>query len=315
MERRRVGKVGHQLAGTLAAVLCLLPINVLAQPTQVYAQPNQVTVVYTSEAGPYAEAVEGLRAAAGNIPLIMVDLKSPNCQAQLATSLLKTSSRLVITIGGDALEAVAARNLDVPLIATMIMRSEQARAPHLAAAIHLDIPLAGILAELKNNFPQKTRLAIIRNPALPGQFDNAVLARARQQGFTIRVADCNNPEELLRVLRSLKGQVDFVLCLPDSRLYNGTTVKPLILASLESHLLIVGFSQSFVRAGAAVGVYPDFRDIGAQTAEIAQKHLTGLPISLEEAPRKVVVAVNQRVIRLLGVDYEPRHGVEVVTLR
>jgi len=129
------------------------------------------------------------------------------------------------------------------------------------------------------------------------------------------MADCANPEELLRILRSFKGQVDLVLCLPDSSLYNGTTVKPLILTSLESRLLVVGFSESFVRAGAAIGVYPDFRDIGVQTGEIVRKQLAGQAVAAEDGPRKLVVAVNQRVIRLLGVEYEPRPGSEVVTLR
>ncbi len=303
-----MGMAGHRWRRTLAAALCLLPISL-------FAQPEQVTVVYTSEAGPYNEAVEGLRATVGNIPLMMVDLQQPASKAQLANSLLRSSSRLIITIGGDALDAVTARNVEVPLVATMIMRSEQARGPRLAAAIHLDIPLADILGELKNVFPQKMRIAIIRNPALAGQIDGNVLARARLQGFTIQVADCNNPEELLRVIHAFKGQVDFVLCLPDSSLYNGTTVKPLILASLESHLLIVGFSQSFVRAGAAVGVYPDFRDIGVQTGETARKQLSGQTVAAEEGPRKVVVAVNQRVIRLLGIEYEPRRGAAVVIVR
>jgi ABC-type uncharacterized transport system substrate-binding protein len=158
-------------------------------------------------------------------------------------------------------------------------------------------------------------VAVIRNPALPDHIDNGGLARARLLGFTIQMADCRNPEELLRVLRSLKGQVDFVLCRPDSTLYNGTTVKPLILASLESHLLVVGFSQSFVRAGAAIGVYPDFRDVGAQTGAIAQRHLAGQTVAAEEGPRKLVVAVNQRVIHLLGIEYEPQRDRDVVTLR
>jgi putative tryptophan/tyrosine transport system substrate-binding protein len=305
-----MGKLTHTLTLALAISSGWLPIPL-------FSQPGHVTVVYTSEAGPYTEALDGLRSTifAGASQLTTVDLHSPKGPAELATSLQPGSSHLIISIGGDALAAVIEHKTDVPLVATMIMRSEQPGAPRLASAIHLDIPVADILAELKNMFPQKTRIAVIRNPAVAGQFDNSALARARQQGFTVQVADCRNPEELLRAVRSFKGQVDFVVCLPDSILYNGTTVKPLILASLECHLLIVGFSQSFVRAGAAIGVYPDFRDVGAQTGEIAQRQLAGQIVAAEEGPRKLVVAVNQRVIRLLGVEYEPRRGKEVVTLR
>ena len=303
-----MGRRAARLTRRLVVLLGCLPISA-------FAQADSVTVVYTSEAGPYTEALEGLRATLRDSPLTIVDLESPDSPARLASSLQRGSSRLVITIGGNALETVTTHKVDVPVLATMIMRFEQARGQRLSAAVRLDIPITDILAELRTMFPRKTRVAVIRNSALAGQIDSAALARARQQGFTVQVADCHVPEELLRVVRSLKGQVDFVLCLPDSTLYNGTTVKPLILASLESHLLVVGFSQSFVRAGAAVGVYPDFRDVGVQTAEIAQRQLAGQTIAVEEGPRKVVVAVNQRVMRLLGFDYAPRRSGEVLTLR
>jgi putative tryptophan/tyrosine transport system substrate-binding protein len=244
-----------------------------------------------------------------------VDLRSPNAEAELARFPGSESNPLFITVGREALERLSGRKAAVPLLATMIMHAELDRFGKVAAAVHLDIPVSEVLAELKPMFPRKTRVAIIRNPAQPGQVESAVVAHGRQQGFTVRVVDAANPEELLRAVRSLNGQVDFIVCLPDSDLYNSATVKPLILASLESRLLIVGFSASFVRAGAGVGVYPDFRDIGAQAGEIAVKKLAGQAVPADQGPRKVVVAVNQRVIRLLGLEYQPRRDGELVIFR
>lgn len=279
------------------------------------AQPEGVTIVYTSEAAPYVEALDGMRASLQNAPLVTVDLHSPASGQALARLLGTGPSHLVITVGREALEQVSARKTPALLVATMIMRDELDRVRNVSAAVHLDVPVADILGELKAMFPGKTRVAIIRNPAQPGQVNNSVVARGRQQGFSVRVVNARNPEELIRVVQGLNGQVDFVVCLPDSNLYNGTTVKPLILASLESQLLIVGFSASFVRAGAGVGVYPDFRDIGAQAGEVAQKELAGQSVASDQGPRKVVVGVNQRVIHLLGLEYLPRRTGETVTFK
>ena len=277
------------------------------------AEPGRITVVYSSDAQPYVEALDGLRASWVNSALATVDLQSSNGQTQLANSVEGGSNRLIVTIGRDALEAVAARKGDTPLIATMIMHSELAGKPGVTAAVRLDIPLSGILGELKTMFPRKNRVTVLRNPALPGQVETTAVARARQQGFALQVIDVAGPEESLRVLRALKGRADFVVCLPDSTLYNSATVKPLILASLENQLPMVGFSQSFVRAGAAIGVYPDFRDIGSQTAEIAQKQLAGQSAAPVDGPRKLVVGVNPRVMRLLGLEYH--EGGDVITVR
>ena len=289
-------------------ILCLFLSYAARSP----ADAGKVTVVYTSDAQPYMEALDGLRAELGGAP-VMVDLHAANGRAQLASSVDGSQSRVVVAIGRDALEATQERKGEAPVVATMIMHSELSGRQSVAGGVRLDIPLSAILGEVKTVFPQKNRVAVLRDAGAPGQVDAAALARARQLGFTVQVIDLTKPEELLPILRSLKGRADFVVCLPDSTLYNSATVKPLILAALESHLPIVGFSQNFVRAGAALGVYPDFRDVGAQTAEIAQKQLAGQAAGPVEGPRKLVVGVNQRVMRLLGLEF--REGGSVVTIR
>jgi ABC-type uncharacterized transport system substrate-binding protein len=96
-----------------------------------------------------------------------------------------------------------------------------------------------------------------------------------------------------------------VICLPDAALYNGATARPLIMASLEHRLPVVGFSPAFLRAGAAVAIYPDYRAIGLQTAELVRRCLESGECASTETPRKTVVAVNTRVLRMLGI--EPAH--------
>jgi ABC-type uncharacterized transport system substrate-binding protein len=128
-------------------------------------------------------------------------------------------------------------------------------------------------------------------------------AAARKEGYTAVVVDCDAPADLLKSIEALKGRVDFVLCFPDAELFNAVTIKPLILASLQDRLPVIGFSPAFVRAGAAAGIYPDYQDIGRQTAEMALRVMRGEDRTSGEGPRKVRAAVNQRVARLLGVEF------------
>ncbi|PYT20684.1 MAG: hypothetical protein DMG58_33540, partial [Acidobacteria bacterium] len=144
-----------------------------------------------------------------------------------------------------------------------------------------------------------------RNPALGGLNSAPLPTRSQLQGFTVRVVECSGADQLLAALDSLKGQVDFVWCLPDGTLYNSATIKPLILASIEHRLPLIGFSENSTRAGAAVGIYPDFRDIGQQTGEVARQVLDGQPLHAPQGPRRLRVAVNQSVLRLLGLRYAP----------
>ncbi len=175
----------------------------------------------------------------------------------------------------------------------------------------LDVPFPAVLDRLRRSFPDRTRLGIIYNPRRRGEERAILAAQARAAGFTPALADASGPAELLKAFRSLIGSADMVLCFPDSSLYNSATIKPFILASLENRLPIVGFSANFVRAGAAFGVYPDFRAVGRQAAEAALRWAPAVDRAPEENPRELVAAVNQRVLHLLGIQLRAGSGLAV----
>jgi ABC-type uncharacterized transport system substrate-binding protein len=283
--------------------------------------PAPVAVAYLSGVEAYGQALEGVRsglAAQFPNPLLM-DLKTPEGAAALTAALRPGGARVVITIGSQALDEALSRKSDAAIVPTMILRSDWLRSAQPAATtirggVYLDAPVSGVLTALTAVFPDKRRFANIWNPLRDGP-DTPQQWRTKPQGVTIHTAECSRAEDVVKTFLALKAKVDIVILLPDSSLYNNTTVKPLIVASLESRLPVVGFSSTFVRAGAAVGVYPDFRDIGVQTAELVQRLVASRTPVSAESPRKLQVAVNQRSMRLLGTDYKEAQDSPVVVFR
>jgi putative ABC transport system substrate-binding protein len=274
------------------------------------ASPPPVLVAHDSSVEAFGEALEGLKAVLGPAGIQILDLRTPGAETELAGVLSRHEVRMVIAIGSEALAAVRAHNAGIPVIASMVMHPVDPDS--LRGQVDLALPVGTLLAEVKLLLPQRRRVGIIRSRAHASQTAAAVEAAARQHGYTAVVVDCDGPADLLQALAALKGRVDLVLCPPDPDLYNSVTIKPLILASLEHRLPIVGFSAAFVRAGAVVGVYPDYREIGRQTGELAWRILRGEDGNHEEGPRKVNAAINQRVAHLLGVDFQANAGVEVL---
>ena len=282
---------------------------------------GRVVVVTTSGVPAYAEAVEGM-GAVKTYASILIDLHSPDHDAVLQQIRNRTDA-VIIAVGADALQAVAVLKPASPVVSTMMLHENEAPPPgsrsapfRPAASVHLDLSMPALLAEIGSMFPGKYRLGVIRNPARASDFEALAAAKTNQAGFAVRGVDCSQPEELLPALLSLKGRVDYVLVFPDSALYNSATVKPLLLASIENRLPIIGFSASFVRSGAAIGLYPDFRDIGRQTVDLAQNVLSKrLNHPVDEGPRKWMIAVNQRALRLLGLEHGPPLKAELVLLR
>ena len=282
---------------------------------------GRVFIVTTSGVPAYSEAVDGMGGARTDATTLL-DLHSPDHDAALQQIRNRTDA-VIIAVGADALQAVALIKPAAPVVSTMMLHENETppsgsrSSPFRpAASVHLDLSMPALLAEMGSMFPGKNRLGVIRNPARVSDSEALAAAKTNQLGFIVRGVDCSQPEDLLPALLSLKGKVDFVLVFPDSALYNSSTVKPLLLASIENRLPVIGFSASFVRSGAAIGLYPDFRDIGRQTAELAQSLLSKrLNHAADEGPRKWMIAVNQRTLRLLGLEHRPPLKAELALLR
>ena len=275
------------------------------------APPGPTVVIVTSSAvEAFGEAVRGIQRGLGPaVKAVILDLAAK--PQYPANQLSGKDVRLLISVGNNAFES-AAQFGSAPILATMLLRADLAgnRLRPQSGALALDVPLGDILARMESVLPGKTRAALIRNPDANNVPASTLAAQAKAAGMTLKVLDCPRPEKLLQLFLSLRGQVDFVVCPPDGTLYNSTTVRPLILASLENRLPVIGFSESFVRSGAVAAVYPDYFDVGAQAGELARDYLAGTSLPANEKPRKLKVAANPRVARLLGLRIPGRNDSE-----
>jgi putative ABC transport system substrate-binding protein len=289
--------------------------------TRLPAASDLVVVVTSSGVPAYEEVLDGLRQGVSQPGVYVVDLKQKEAGQILTETLRLKTVRIVITIGGEATESVLVQQRGTPVIATVIapylLPKDTIARSRPVSIIPVQVPLATLLESLKQVFPAKSRLGVIRNADLPDAGPDSLKSTAEAAGFSVRIVDCAGPGQLLQVFQSLKEQVDTVLCFPDATLYNSATIKPLVLASLRYRLPLVGFSENFVRAGAALGVYPDFHEVGARSAELIQKVLSGHAVARIEYPRKFRIAVNQNITRLLGFGYSrpPGAGEDFAVIR
>jgi len=267
-----------------------IPVLLAGMGLSLPAAGDRIVVICNCSVEAYGEAVQGIRAGLGREPEVV----EPAALAR------RTDAGMYIAVGREALRAAVAARMQAPVVATMLLKEDAAaEGTPSAGEVDLDVPPRLLFPEARRLLPGRNRLAIL----VSGTADREGLAaRAREAGFSVLLAEVAAPSDLVRTFSSLKGKADVVLALPSEGIYNSATVKPLIMASLECRLPLIGFSPNFVRAGAAAGVFPDFREIGRQTVEMALRYDPRLPRKAEP-PRKLAVAVNQKVLRLLGVDY------------
>ncbi len=294
---------GRFRGGTLLLGLALL-VRCLAGPPRTAAG---VLVVTSYRAPAYEEAVEGLRdvLARARIATREVALDRQGAAGELVRELAGKPA-MVVAVGSPAVRAVVALDPEPPVLATMVLAAPDAAGRPPAAALTLEVPPEVVLRRLRQLYPSRTRVAVLRGPALSDADAAAVRTHARELGFAVRFIDCPGAKQLLEALASLSGGADWVWCFPDSALYAGPLVSELILASVRRGLPLIGFSEGMVRAGALIGFFPDYCDVGRQTAEAVVRALEGEPPAPRQRPRKFRTAVNERVMRVLGL--EPARG-------
>jgi ABC-type uncharacterized transport system substrate-binding protein len=270
---------------------------------------STIAVVTSSRVAAYTEALQGLRLELGpEQKLAVIDLDEAG--VSLSQELSKLDPRLVVTVGSAATRATTEAASSVPFLVTMVVRSQKGasraapgREQRGIGVVSLDLPFGAVLREIHALFPDRTRIGVIYSKASSGLDESALQSEAAGQGFALKAVSCKGPEDVVDALVSLKRTADIVWCPPDGALFNATTVKPLIMASLRHQMLIIGFSEGFVRAGTALGVYPDFEAIGRQTGMAVRQYLNQGVLPGEQAASDARVAVNERVLRLLGVHW------------
>ena len=96
--------------------------------------------------------------------------------------------------------------------------------------------------------------------------------------------------------------VDLIWTMADSGIYNRATVNSLLLSSLRQQIPVFGFSGSFVKAGALLGLDADPALQGEYAASLVVSGLEGNKLNDKSICSGVTIAVNMVVADRLGIS-------------
>lgn len=95
---------------------------------------------------------------------------------------------------------------------------------------------------------------------------------------------------------------DILLTIPDSKIYNRSTVKNILLSSYRKRVPVVGFSRSFVKAGALAGIYSTPEQLATQVRRLIDTfHQNNRFEYAHQHPDDFKVLINNQVSKSLGI--------------
>lgn len=175
------------------------------------------------------------------------------------------------------------------------------------AAVVIDQPLERSVALAKLLVPSAKRVGAVFGSvsvASKPQLHNAV----RRSGMTLIHADLASDDNPMGVLTPLVQESDLLITVADRAVFNKSVAKWLLYLSFRQKVPVIGFSQSYAKAGALAAVYSSPDNIGHHGAELIAFLLSaerGAPMAAENwrtyFPKYYTLEVNREVAGALNI--------------
>lgn len=269
------------------------------------ANAAAVTLVLSDDTAPYqetADALENALAPEHAAYRVRAD-RLPGNEAMLARS------GLLVAVGIDAAEQVAAQGGRTPVLAVLVTEdwyrgqggARLAAGGRAAGAVLLEQPYSRQFRLLRLAFPTADKVGVVLGSGNAGMLDE-LKQRARQHNFALVGGIVESETRLVQTLGQVLGEADLLLAVPDSVVLNRHTVQSVLMTSYRYRDPVMGYSKALSRAGALVSLYSTPAQIGRQAGEIAARALAGGRLPGVQWPKYFTVSVNGHVARSLGFE-------------
>lgn len=213
---------------------------------------------------------------------------------------------LLVAVGSAAASGLAAWRPQLPLIATLLTRSDLeslwTRGRGTVSGVWVDQPIERMMALTRVILPSRSTAAVLLGPR---QSENLPEIRraAQQLQVNLRVYSTDVGQIALR-LREALDDADALLALPEPTLINGETISYVLASTYRRNVPLLAFSSAYVRAGAVSAVYSTPSQLGEQTGGVVVDFLMGKKPVAPSGPADFEIAVNRTVARSLGISID-----------
>ncbi|MFV1921003.1 MAG: ABC transporter substrate-binding protein [Methylotenera sp.] len=283
----------------------LLPLMLmLSLPVQAY---TGITIVMSHASTANEEFVQQFKEALSSDQSHTMQVNVINL-TEVDRLTVAENSELVIALGVRALQASSKLKHTTPVLGVFVplptfnqLMYKSGRRLGIFSAIVLDQPFKRQIGLAKIAMPEAKNMAILLGTA-SNRYEDFLREAAEQNGFNVDIRELSSSSELIPTLESIFNTNDVLLAIPDPIVYNRETAQPILLTSYRHQIPVIGYSKSYVKAGALASVFSNAKQLATQAAEIAissQKHTSNLPPPV--VPKYFSVIINRQVQRSLNL--------------
>ncbi len=289
-------------------VLLQILLFCFSNQTIVFAQ-HKIVILKSKNLEQFNIAIEsfkkGLKGEQTPAQIVEYDISEGN--QKITERIKQFAPDLIVPVGSTATKFAQEKFQNIPIVFTMVLYSSLASSMGLSAmnitGVSMDISILKQFESIKDVIPSCKKIGVLYNPNETGNIVEEAKQVAQTLGMELVAIKINSSKDVPNALENIERRVDVLWAIADITVFTSRIPELIITYSLQHNLPIMGFSSTFVEAGALFGLSQDFADIGKQSAEIAKLVLSGAkPREIRIAvPRKVSLILNLRIAKEIGI--------------
>jgi putative ABC transport system substrate-binding protein len=285
---------------------------VLFSPTlSAEENPAHIAIVRNSSAAPFEQAADGftsrIMALDSSVKITQYNLDGSESEIFATIDEIYASNPvLIFAMGSTVLRAFSTRDSQVPIVASMVLNSEEINSIKNATGTILDASLADQFDLMRTLLPEARNIGVLYNPEYNQTKVERAAKVATEKGLNLTAIAVESPKELPVALSRLTRSIDVLWGIPDSLVLTSKTSKNVLLESFRRKIPLTGPSPAWTRAGALYSIDFDYTDIGEQSANMAIELMDGTPIEKlpVQTPRTVHYSLNLNTAELTNVQLD-----------
>ena len=282
------------------------------------AASAHVQILLSHSTPPYRVLAKAINASIEGQSVSIVEL-DPDGHAP--DSISHDADTLNLAIGSRAMIFALEEMPNVPLVVALVPSNvyEELLRAHghppnegKVSAVFLDQPLERQVAFVRLLMPDKRRMGI-----LVGQHSHPYVKPLRHLAaaykLTLRIGDARE-DRISDAIKDIIGSSDFVLALHDSSLLTPNHAKWLLYMAYQRRIPVIGYSRTYVKAGALAALYSGNEQIADQIVSLLTRsglgsghQVSGLQLSSPEYPDDFSIEINKSVaysFAIRGIDLD-----------
>jgi ABC-type uncharacterized transport system substrate-binding protein len=281
-------------------LLLLFGINFAHAASPDDADQADVTIVLSAKNGFYEEFSNALDSllTAESVSHRVIDASQTIPDSGLVIAVgMKAASAVMASDASSVINVLITNKLYTKLLHDMHDRE----ASRNVTAIFLDQPYYRQVQLVTSILPDKRNIGILYS--IPSSELDGLRQELNEHHLKLHEQKIDPTHTLSDSLQDiLTGRSELLLALPDAAVYNDSTIRNILLATYRRGIPLIGYSSSFVKAGALCAVYSTPAQIATQAVRMVVHFKNSHKLPAPQFPREFEVMVNGQVADSLGLQ-------------